>query len=185
MEIIKTTLDDVTNLVLGILSEQKEAVVYCLADDYCAVVGSNGGANEDRIRDLGIKMVQIKHEGGTIILSPGDVDIGIFTAGYQGHGYRKRIVDRIIDKLNENGYKAVVEGNDVLIDGRKVVGFGSRIFGKILYTAIHIAVDSNMDLIKTICTKDMQKTPDALMNYGINTQDILDIMSEVFEQEIN
>lgn len=185
MEIIKTSLDEVSGLVLGILSDQREAVVYCVADDHCAVVGSNGGADLEQIQKAGIKMVQIKHEGGTIVLSPGDVDIGIFTEGYQGHEYRNEIIDRLINRLQENGHEAFIEDNDVLVNGRKVVGFGSRMFGKILYTAIHIAVKTNIDLIKSICTKDMKKVPDALTNYGINTAYVLNIMSEVFKQKLN
>ena len=184
MEIIKTTLDEVTNQVLNNITDQSEGIIYHVFNENCVIVGRNGGSSIEQIQKHEIRMVQINHEGGTIVASPGDISIGIFTKDYKGREYRDEIVDKLINRLRENGYKAVVEGNDVLIDGRKVVGFGSRIFGKILYTAIHIAINSNMDLIKTICTKDMQKTPDALTNYGINTQDILDIMSEVFEQEI-
>lgn len=182
MEIKKTTLEDVNDLVFDILSNQSEAIVYCIADDNCAVVGNNGGADLYEIRKSGIKMVQINHEGGTIVLSPGDVDIGIFTEGWYGKDYRSEIIDRIINKLRKKGHNAVVSGNDVLVNGKKIVGFGSRMYGKILYTAIHIAVNTNVDLIKKICTKDMVKSPDALSNYGIDTQDVLDIMTEVFEE---
>ena len=182
MEIYKTTLDEVNDLVFEILSEQKEAMVYCIADENCAVIGTNGGADLQNIQKLNLKTVEIKHEGGTIILSPGDVDIGIFTKGYEGHAYRDNLINLIIEKAAEKGYKAVVSGNDVLINGRKVIGFGSRYYGEILYTAIHIAVYINLELIKTICTKKMSKTPDALSNYGIYTTDILDIMSVVFIQ---
>lgn len=176
MEIIKTTFDEVTDLVANILSEQKETCVYCVSDENCAIVGSNVGANMQAIQNHGVRLVQIKHEGGTIIASPGDVQIGIFTEGYMGHAYRDTIVNSIIDKLKANGHDAILANNDILVNGKKVVGFGSRMFGKILYTALQISIDIDIDLIRLICTKPMSKTPDGLKNYGVTTQDVLDIL---------
>lgn len=181
MEMIKVTFDTVADVVSDILTSQKEACVYCIADENCAVVGSNCGANMDKIRDKNIRLVQINHEGGTIILSPGDVEIGIFTEGYAGNDYRDSIVNGILALLEQNGHKPVVSGNDILVNDRKVCGFGSRMFGKILYTAIQVSVGINLDLIKEICTKPMVKQPDGLMNYGVTTEDVLDIMYKTFE----
>lgn len=180
MELIQVTLDTVTDVVSDILENQKEACVFCIPEENCAVVGSNGGANMNMIQKKGIKLVQIKHEGGTIILSPGDVEIGIFTNGYTGNEYRNAIVNSIIDILKNNGYKPVISGNDVLVNGRKVIGFGSRMFGGILYTAMQISININLDLIKSICTKPMTKEPDGLANYGVTTDDILNIINRIF-----
>lgn len=180
MEIIKTNFDDVSGLVEDILKNQKEAVLYTVSDQYCAVVGSNGGASISAIKNAGIKCVEINHEGGTIVISPGDIDIGIFTKGYAGRDYRDRLVDKLLTKLAEKSYWAACVDNDILVDGKKVVGFGSRMFGGILYTAIHISVNIDLDLIRKICTKPMQKTPDGLINYQINTKDVLEILSDIF-----
>lgn len=184
MEIIKTNFDEVSGLVEDILKNQKEAVLYTVSDQYCAVIGSNGGASASAIKDAGIKCVQINHEGGTIIISPGDIDIGIFTKGYSGRDYRDKLVDKLLAKLAEKSYWAACIDNDILIDGKKVVGFGSRMFGDILYTAIHISINIDLDLIQKICTKPMQKTPDGLINYQINATDILMMLSEVLGQDI-
>ena len=181
MEYIKTTLEEVGSIVPDIIAKQKEAIVYCIADDNCAVVGNNGHANMENIQKLGVKLVQINHEGGTIVLSPGDIDIGIFTEGYYGDILRNSVIDGIINKIKSNGYDVTYSNNDILVNGRKVASHGSRMFGKILYTAIHISININIDLIKAICTKEMVKIPDGLINYGINTNDILNIMSEVLE----
>lgn len=185
MNIIKTTLDDVTNQVFDFLSNQSEGILYCVMDENCTIVGNRGGSSVDAIKKHGLRMVQVKHEGGTIVTSPGDISIGIFTEGYKGRDYRDKIVNRLIDRLRENGHIATVDQNDLVVNGRKVVGFGSRMFGKILYTAIHIAVNTDINLIKAICTKNMKKVPDALSNYGINTDDVLAIMSDVFGETVN
>lgn len=185
MEIIKVTLDEVSDVVFDLLSKQKEGIVYCVADKHCAVVGNNGGADFKAIEQADIKMVQIRHEGGTIVLSPGDVDVGIFTKGFAGKEYREIVVEKIRKKLKETGVETELNGNDLLINGKKVIGFGSRFFGEILYTAIHFAVNTDIELIKKICTKNMNKEPDSLQNYKINTTDILEILSETFERDFN
>lgn len=181
MEIIKVTLDTVTDVVSDIIKNQKEAFVYCVADESCAVIGSNGGADVTKIENIGIRKVGINHEGGTIILSPGDVEVGIFTKGYVGNKYRDSIVSEILSVLKQNGFEAVVSGNDILVNDKKVVGFGSRMFGNILYTAIQISVGINLDLIKVLCTKPMIKQPDGLKNYGVKTQDVLNIIFKTYE----
>lgn len=183
MELIKVSFDNVANVVTDLLVGQKEACVYCIAEETGAIVGSNGGADIDEIKHRNIKLIQINHEGGTIIANAGDVEIGIFTKGYSGREYRDNIVNGIINLLKEKGYNAYIQGNDILINGRKVVGFGSRMFGKILYTAIQISVNINLELIKTICTKTMVKQPDGLKNYGVDTEDILDIMHKAFNDK--
>lgn len=179
MECIRVTMEEVTDVVRNIISEQKEAIVYCVQDSNWAIIGRNGQEDIRKAENLKMKYVQVNNEGGTIVTSPGDVDIGIFTIGYYGNYLKDEIVEKIINKVGENGYAAVLDGNDVLINDRKVVGFGSRMFGKILYTAIQISVDANLDLIRNICTKKSRKEPEGLNKYGISTQDIMEIMTDV------
>lgn len=180
MNFIKTTHDDVSAVVSEVLRSQTDACVYCVAEDYCAVVGSSRQVNVAQANNLGVKIVEIGHEGGTIIVGPGDIDIGIFTTGYSGDTYRVRIVDAIIAKIREQGHEALLDGNDICINGKKVAGFGSRMFGNVLYTAIHVSVGINQEYIRTICTKPMQKVPDGLKNYGLTTSDILEILANTF-----
>lgn len=179
MNVIKTTFDNVSDLVAQILSSQTEACVYCVGDENCVIVGSNGGVNRVEVERLGVKMVEIKHEGGTIVASPGDVQIGIFTQGYKGDEYRKAIIGRLMELLLENGHSASLEQNDILVNGKKVAGFGSRMFGNILYTAFQISVNVDINLIKSICTKPMVKTPDGLSNYGVTTDHVLNILFDI------
>lgn len=176
MKMIEATLDNVSEIVPEALASGEDCAVYCVADEHCAVVGSNGGADLDMIDRLGIRLVQIKHEGGTIVLSPGDVDVGIFTRDYSGDIYREQIVEGLTKLLREHCSDVKVSGNDILAEGKKVCGFGSRMFGETLYTAIHISVGVNISLIRQICTKQMVKVPTGLNNYGITTTDIMSVI---------
>lgn len=183
MKLIEATLETVSTIVPEALASGEDCAVYCVADAPCAVVGSNGGADLDAIDRLGVRLVQIKHEGGTIVLSPGDVDIGIFTQGYKGDEYRAAIVNRLVTLIREHGRRAEVAGNDVLVDGKKVCGFGSRMFGKTLYTAIHISVGMDLENIKSICTKKMSKIPAGLGGFEVTTEEVVRIVYDVLGDE--
>lgn len=181
MEIIKSTLVNSEEVINNVLIQQKEAVVYCIPDDYCVVIGSNEQVNWDAVYNLGLKYGNVNHEGGVIVTSPGDVEIGIFTKGYHGQDIRNAIVEKIIAKLAENNIYAQISGNDVLINGRKVVGFGSRMFGDILFTSLQVSVNVNLELIGAVCTKPIIKIPDGLSNYGITTEFITNAIFEVLK----
>lgn len=179
MNIIPVTLDTVTDEVAKVLYGEKEACIYCVADAKSAVVGTNHGADLMAIEREQVKLIQIKHEGGTIILSPGDVDIGIFTYDFSGHDYRDQIISEILSLLNLNEVSISQDGNDILVNDKKIIGFGSRRYGNILYTAIHISINADLDLIKKICTKPMKKIPGSLSDYGITSNDIKNIIYKV------
>lgn len=179
MEIIKSTLANSEEIINDILTQQKEAVVYCIPDDYCVIIGNREQTNQRAINNLNLNCIKANHEGGIIIMSPGDVEVGIFTKGYYGHDIRTEILEAIIQKLIANGIEAQIIDNDVLIDGRKVIGFGSRMVGKILYTAIQISVNINLELIRAVCTKPMFKVPDGLSNYGVTTEYVISVIEKI------
>lgn len=183
MTIIRTSLDKAEETIRAVLERQEEACVYCLPDEACAVVGSCGGADVQWAQRNGVRTGSIQHEGGTIVLSPGDVEVAIFTHDYSGHTYRQQIVESLIKKLRQDGNDVRLDGNDVMLNGKKVVGYGSRRFGELLYTAIHFSVGVNEELIGHICTKPTRKLPDGMGRYGIATEDILGILSDVLEEE--
>lgn len=181
MKIIQVTLETVTEEVARSLQSKEESCIYCIAEKNAAVVGTNHGANLKVIEDEQVKLIQISHEGGTIVLSPGDVDIGIFTKDYSGDKYREEIINRIIGTLVIDKDRITREKNDILIDGKKVIGYGSRMYGDILYTAIHVSINANLELIKKICTKPMEKIPGSLSDFYITSQHIEKIIYEVLK----
>jgi hypothetical protein len=42
----------------------------------------------------------------------------------------------------------------------------------------HISIDCNLELIKDVCTKPMEKVPCGLGQYGITTQQVVDWLNE-------
>lgn len=133
-------------------------------------MGNGGQENVEAAKRLNIPVVYMGNEGGTIVAGEGDVDIGILTRGYEGRNVREEIV-RFVSAAAESGGAAVTfDGNDVLADGKKVIGYGSRMFDGILYTAIHISIRSDLEIISSICRKPMKKIPGSLSEYGVTSE---------------
>lgn len=181
MRFIRTTHEQVVQKVQNLIQLQQEAFVYCVAEAPCAVVGTNGHADIEKAAELGIKVIRINHEGGCIVTNTGDVDVGIFTKGYYGHQIRDTIISKLVTLLSADGIEAAIMGNDLIVEGHKVLGFGSRMYGEILYTAMHISINTNLELIRQICTKPMEKIPGSLSEYGITAEDVVNILMETIK----
>ena len=88
MKIIHVTPSEAEAAVKRVWAAGEEACVYSVADAPCVFVGNGGGSNEAEARRLGVLVVHMGNEGGTIVANTGDVDIGIFTDGYGGDSIR-------------------------------------------------------------------------------------------------
>lgn len=183
MKIIHVTPSGAEAAVKRVWAAGEESCVCSVADAPCAIVGNGGGSNETEARRLGILVVHMGHEGGTIVASTGDVDIGIFTDGYSGDGIRDRLISLIAEEVKaQTGITMTLSGNDHMVDGKKVIGHGSRMFDGVLYTAIHIAIHTDLPLIQQICTKPMAKTPGALSDYGVTTEFVVQALEKVIKE---
>lgn len=183
MEIIHVTPSEAEDAVKRARANGEELCICSVADAPCAIVGNSGGSNETEARRLGILVVHMGNEGSTIVTNTGDVDIGIFTDGYSGDGIRDRLISLIAEEVKaQTGITMTLSGNDHMVDGKKVIGHGSRMFDGVLYTAIHIAIYTDLSLIRQICTKPMAKTPGALSNYGVTTDFVMRSLEKVIKE---
>ncbi len=183
MEIINVTPSGAEDAVKRVWAAGEETCVCSAADAPCVIVGSNGGSDEAAAKRLGVLVVHMGNEGGTIVTNTGDVDIGIFTDGYGGDGIRDRLIGLIAEEVKaRTGITMTLNGNDHMVDGRKVIGHGSRMFGGVLYTAIHIAIHTDLPLIRHICTKPMAKTPGALSDYGVTTEFVVHALEKAIKE---
>lgn len=183
MRIIRVTPSAAEAAVKRVWAAGEESCVCSVADAPCAIVGNGGGSDEAEARRLGILVVHMGNEGGTIVANAGDVDIGIFTDGYGGDGIRDRLIGLIADEVKVNtGAVMTLDGNDHMVGGKKVIGHGSRMFGGVLYTAIHISIYTDLPLIRQICTKPMAKTPGALSDFGVTTEFVVQALEKAIKE---
>lgn len=79
-----------------------------------------------------------------------------------------------------SGYGNVrLDGNDILLDDRKVASWASMDHDGYITRVMHISVGMDEDLVNEICTKPMVKRPGRLADYAITSNDILSAIEPV------
>lgn len=124
----------------------------------------------DTCKAMGYDVYEAYYNGGTIIGNKGDMAFAHF-ADIE-NGWRDKFVAHFVDWLKAKGLNAEYVKNDVLVDGYKVCGLCTTRYGRIDYSAGFISMNVNLDHIKAICKKPMEKVPKGLSEYGITTEEV-------------
>lgn len=128
----------------------------------------------------GIPVYKTHDFGGSIIHFKEDVSVSNYQSNFNDWG--DNLMDIIANYLKSKGINAVRKGNDILIDEcYKVASYMSEMLNGCLYTAAHISIGMDLDLIKKVCTKEMIKIPKGLKDYGITKEEIISLI----EREVN
>ena len=177
MEVIKLDETNIVNGITSYITQQKEGIVYGIPREISVFVGRNSEELYDKqfCLDNNVNLLQFPNEGGIIVVNNGDFDIGHFSYNFYNK-FNENFAQYVVDYLVNKGIKASIVNNDILIDNiYKCCGFSSRLYGKVLYSAFHVSINVDIDLIKNICKKKMVKIPKGLSDYDITTQEILNL----------
>lgn len=158
-EIIDTTPEKAIADVLECINEKKTAVLFAVTDKTLVWNGNNSEFNESYCEECGIPIYPLYTNGGTIVSTPGDLNIGICYTENNEMGLRY-ILNRFAESLKKYTQKAVtVQGNDVLVDGIKVLG--SSIYRKngMFVFITPVSLSEKGELISEICLKHSTKQP--------------------------
>ena len=122
---------------------------------------------------MGIPVWQAEHMGGSIVCFPGDLSLCLTTWG--GSDFGERLFAATAEYLRGKGVEVTTDNNDVLVNGRKVMSWarGTTREGW-CQTVAHYSVHIDLDIIRQICTKDMEKTPGALSTYNITADELFE-----------
>lgn len=145
-------------------------IAYVVIEKPVAIVHRKTQVDEDTCTALGYEVYEAFNNGGTIVSNEGDIVIGHFYR--PDNGWRDKFVNHFVDWLKSKGLNAVYENNDVLVDGYKVCGMCVTRYGRIDYTGGIIGINTNLEDIKKICRKPMEKVPKGLSEYGITTEEV-------------
>lgn len=135
----------------------------------------------EKCAELGYEVYEAYYNGGTIVGNSGDIAFAHF--GNIENGWMERLIEHFLDWLKGKGLDATYESNDILVDGYKVCGMCVTRYGRIDYTAGFISVNANLDHIKAICRKPMNKVPKGLSEYGITTEEVEAMFLEFCNKE--
>ena len=159
-----------------VLINRKKCIIYSIADIPFICTPNNHSLDEQLCYDLGYNIYEMLHGGGIIVVEPGDIDIAHF--GDNGNKFRFELIEYLKDWLCSKGLNAEIDKNDILVDGYKICGTGIKQYQEIDYSTIHIGINTNLENIKLICKKPMKKIPKGLIEYGINSSEVIEKVLE-------
>lgn len=158
-------------------SEIKKSIDFGLHRILCVIVeepivGTKNHAYLDHelCSELGYNICQAYYNGGTLVANKGDIAFVHF--GQVKNGWLRLFIEYFVEWLRAMGLNAEAVDNDVLVDGYKVCGTTITRYGRVDFSAAFISVNCNLNDIKAICTKPMEKIPKGLSEYGITTDQI-------------
>lgn len=183
MELIQLNAKNVSQEIKEIIQNQKECIVWGIPDKNYVFSGRNTNYNKSYCEQNGIEILEFPNEGGVIVISNGDFDIGHFSYDLK-NSFNVCLAKNVENYLINKKINAKFIGNDLIIDNKyKCASFSSRKFDKLLYSAFHFSLSCDLELIKNICTKPMIKIPAGLSSYGISLEEIKTLFEKYIKEE--
>lgn len=107
---------------------------------------------------LGVRVVELGYEGGTILGSAVDLSIIIVAPVDIGYNH-EMIIGKYLEVVSKYVPGTTVEGNDILVNGNKVCGSMTRTVGNSYVWAAQVSFADYSEYISQICTKQSDKQP--------------------------
>ena len=173
----RKTPQEIETLMYGCFQNPNHPeTAYIVYDKHYVVAGSDNPPRYDYIQEHNIDMFHITTAGGTIVVSEGDIGIGIFDDVDVVNSYLSNLKESVVSYLRELNLNVTDEDNDILIDGFKVASYSSKAINGSRYAfgVFQFSVNVDLELINNICTKPMRKIPKGLSEYGITTDEIIE-----------
>lgn len=161
-EVIYIDVATLTTELEKAVREEKYGIYISVSDGLYAFHGSDV-IDYDLCKELGVCVAELYHKGGTIIGSNADLGIEIvapLSLNLDGDYIMNKFYE-IISKRVDN---ATINGNDILVDGKKVMGSMRRNVGNAFVWAAQVSFADYTDIIKQVCNKEQIKEPSYIDN---------------------
>lgn len=168
---------DVKDLTVGLenaIHNEQYGVYISVSNDSYAFHGSDY-IDYNLAEKLGVYVAELYHKGGTIIGGSGDLGIEIVapvSIELDADVILKKFYE-IISKYMDN---VEISGNDILVNGKKVLGSMSRRVGNAFIWAAQVSFEDHSELINQLCNKKSIKQPSYIDSNILN--------KDMFEKEV-
>jgi hypothetical protein len=117
--------------------------------------------------ELGIAVAEVYHMGGTII--GGVDDFGIEIVAPLELGLQpSQLLSKFYDIISRYETDVELVGNDILVNGEKVLGSMHRLVGNVFVWAAQVSFEEHDEVIKKICNKKSKKKPGRIKHATLN-----------------
>lgn len=153
---VKTLTTELENAV-----QNKQYGVYIsVADSPYAFHGSDE-IDYELCKELGVCVAEVYHQGGTIIGDAEDFGIEIVAPIELGLTARD-IINKFYELISKHENDVIIDGNDILVAGEKVLGSMVRYVNGTFVWAAQVSFGEHDELIEKICYKKSKKKPGKL-----------------------
>ncbi len=160
----------------NLMEGQSGGLVLLFSSELAVVYGYPQYIDVNACIRSGAFLYQAWHLGGAIVCFPGDLSIMELKNG--GSNFGCESISAVRDMLESRKISALIDGNDLMVDGRKCGSWARTSDRGYTQTVVHFSINSDVTTIRELCTKPMAKIPGALSDYGITAEDIWTILKE-------
>ena len=157
-------------------------------EDLSINYGNQNDINKEYCDKNNIKYRYENRSGGCMVLFPGNI---IIQDVYIADNFLKQhqFCNDFVNWLTNKGINATTDNNDVLIEGKKIIGTVSETLPEPykgwVYFLTSISINIDTELISNVCLKPSAKIPGALSAYGITTEEVIQWTLEWFKSNEN
>lgn len=159
-----------------LMEGQSDGLVLLFSSELAVVYGYPQYIDINACIRNGAFLYQAWHLGGAVVCFPGDLSIMELKNGGSNFGHES--ISAVRDMLENRRISALIEGNDLMVNGRKCGSWARTSNRGYTQTVVHFSINSDVQTIRELCTKPMAKIPGALSDYGITAEDIWTVVRE-------
>ena len=160
----------------NLIEEQLDGLVLLFSSELAVVYGHPQYIDVNECVRNGAFLYRAWHLGGAIVCFPGDLSIMELKNGGSNFGHES--ISAVRDMLESRRISALIDGNDLMVNGRKCGSWARTSNRGYTQTVVHFSINSDVATIRELCTKPMAKIPGALSDYGITAEDIWTTIKE-------
>lgn len=157
IEVYETTMDNIESRVEAAVVSKTPSLWIPTADEVFVWHG-NDPIDEKICKELGVHIYDMNYIGGTIVSGPEDLSFAVIVPESIDIG-TSYILDKIKEIMSKYLDDVVIDGNDILVGGLKVLGSMNRRVNGVYVFACQISYADRLDYIKRLCSKQSVKTP--------------------------
>ena len=170
-EVTYIDVSTITTELEKAVREEKYGIYISVSDGVYAFHGSDE-IDYDLCKDMGICIAELYYSGGTIIGNK--EDLGIEIVAPADYGFEaKDFIQKVFEIISKYVANAEIAGNDILINGEKVMGSMSRHINNTFVWAAQISFADNSEYIKKVCKKKPIKKPSYIKS-DLLTKEVLE-----------
>lgn len=150
-------MDNIENRVEDAVLSKTPSIWIPTADTVFVWHG-NEPIDEELCNQLGIQIYDMNYIGGTIVSGPEDLSFALIIPESIDIG-TSYVLEKIKMIMSEYLDDVVIDDNDILVGGMKVLGAMNRRVNGVYVFACQISYADRTEYIKQLCSKQSVKTP--------------------------